>query len=96
VKFYEQAVKAADNNLTAPMYLRKAGLAEQAQGNNEKAAAFYEQILTSYPASTDAREAEKLGGAERPHGAFEQSFGDLAVPLGHDDSEPHVRGRRQG
>ena len=32
VKFYEQAVKAADNNLTAPMYLRKAGLAEQAQG----------------------------------------------------------------
>ena len=61
--FYEQAVKAADNNLTAPMYLRKAGLAEQAQGNNEKAAAFYEQILTSYPASTDAREAEKLLGS---------------------------------
>ena len=28
VKFYEKAVKAADNNLTAPMYLRKAGLAE--------------------------------------------------------------------
>lgn len=45
------------------MYLRKAGLAEQAQGNNEKAAAFYEQILTSYPASTDAREAEKLLGS---------------------------------
>lgn len=62
MKFYD-AVKAADNNLTAPMYLRKAGLAEQAQGNNEKAAAFYEQILTSYPASTDAREAEKLLGS---------------------------------
>ena len=55
--------RSADNNLTAPMYLRKAGLAEQAQGNNEKAAAFYEQILTSYPASTDAREAEKLLGS---------------------------------
>ena len=63
VDFYRKAVKAADNNLTAPMYLRKAGLAEQAQGNNEKAAAFYEQILTSYPASTDAREAEKLLGS---------------------------------
>ena len=50
VKFYEKAVKAADNNLTAPMYLRKAGLAEQAQGNEQKAAAFYEEILTSYPA----------------------------------------------
>ena len=63
VKCYERPAKAADNNLTAPMYLRKAGLAEQAQGNNEKAAAFYEQILTSYPASTDAREAEKLLGS---------------------------------
>ena len=63
VKFYEKAVKAADNNMTAPMYLRKAGLAEQAQGNNGKAAAFYEQILTSYPASMEAREAEKLLGS---------------------------------
>ncbi|WP_418409138.1 tetratricopeptide repeat protein [Alistipes sp.] len=63
VKFYEKAVMAADNNLTAPMYLRKAGLAEQAQGNNKKAVEFYEQILTSYPASMDAREAEKLLGS---------------------------------
>lgn len=62
VTFYEKAVKAADNNLTAPMYLRKAGLAEQAAGNKEKATAFYEQILASYPASMDAREAEKLLG----------------------------------
>ena len=56
-------IAVEQQNLTAPMYLRKAGLAEQAQGNNEKAAAFYEQILTSYPASTDAREAEKLLGS---------------------------------
>lgn len=66
VKFYEKAVAAADNNMTAPMYLRKAGLAEQAQGNAEKAAAYYERILTSYPASMEAREAEKLlGGATK-------------------------------
>ena len=63
VKFYEKAVKAADNNMTTPMYLRKAGLAEQALGNNEKAAVCYERILTSYPASMEAREAEKLLGA---------------------------------
>ena len=62
VKFFEKAVKAADNNLTAPMYLRKAGLAEQAQGNAERAEAFYQRILTSYPASMEAREAEKLLG----------------------------------
>ena len=66
VKFYEKAVAAADNNMTAPMYLHKAGLAEQAQGNTEKAAAYYERILTSYPASMEAREAEKLlGGATK-------------------------------
>ncbi len=63
VKFYEKAVKAADNNMTAPMYLRKAGLAEQAQGNKAAAAAYYEQILTSYPASMEARDAEKLLGS---------------------------------
>ena len=63
VDFYRKAVKAADNNLTAPMYLRKAGLAEQAQGNEQKAAAFYEEIMTSYPASMEARDAEKLLGS---------------------------------
>lgn len=62
VKFYDKAVKAADNNLTAPTYLRKAGLAEQALGNDSQAAAYYEEILTSYPASMEAREAEKLLG----------------------------------
>lgn len=63
IKLFEKAAKVSDNNLTAPMYLRKAGLAEQAMGNAQKAAAFYEQILTSYPASMEAREAEKLLGS---------------------------------
>lgn len=62
VSFYKKAVEAADNNWTAPMYLRKAGLAEQAQGNNAAAAALYERIINSYPASVEAREAEKLLG----------------------------------
>lgn len=62
VKFYQRAVKAADNNMTAPTYLRKAGLAEQAQGNKAAAAAFYEQIQNTYPASMEARDAEKLLG----------------------------------
>ncbi len=63
VSFYEKAMKAAENNMTAPMYLRKAGLAEKAQGNDEKAAAYFEQIVTSYPASMEAREAERLLGS---------------------------------
>lgn len=65
VKFYEKAVKAADNNLTAPMYLRKAGLAEKALGNEVKAAEYFQQILNAYPASMDAREAEKLLGTTK-------------------------------
>ena len=63
VKFYEKAVKAADNNMTAPLYLRKAGLAEKAQGNNERAAALFQRILDNYPSSMEAREAEKLLGS---------------------------------
>lgn len=63
IKLFEKAAKVSDNNLTAPMYLRKAGLAEQAQGNEQKAAAFYEEIMTSYPASMEARDAEKLLGS---------------------------------
>ena len=63
VKFYEKAVKAADNNLTAPMYVRMAGIAELAQGNEQIGGAFYEEILTSYPASMEARDAEKLLGS---------------------------------
>ena len=62
VKLYEKAVKAADNNLTAPMYLRKAGLAARANGDTKQAAAFFERISADYPASMDAREAEKLLG----------------------------------
>ncbi len=65
VKFYEKAVKAADNNLTAPMYLRKAALAAEAQGDNAKAKAYYEQIKNGYPASMEARDADRLmGGVE--------------------------------
>lgn len=65
LKFYEKAVKAADNNLTAPMYLRKAGLAARANGNAEQAVVYFERILNDYPASMDAREAEKLLGTVR-------------------------------
>ena len=65
VSLYEKAVKAADNNLTAPMYLRKAALAAQAAGNTKQALAFFQRILDEYPASMDARDAEKYIGSIR-------------------------------
>lgn len=64
VKFYHKAVKASDNLYTAPLYLRKAGLALQAQGKNDEAVVLFEKILALYPSSIEAREAEKLIGAE--------------------------------
>ncbi len=65
LKFYEKAVEAADNNLTAPMYLRKAGLAARANGDAKQAVVYFERILNDYPASVDARDAEKLLGTVR-------------------------------
>ena len=60
VKFFAKAVKASDNLYTTPLYLRKQGLALKALGRNAEAAELFEQILADYPASIDAREAEKL------------------------------------
>ena len=65
VSFFKKAAAAAENNLTAPMYLRKAGMAEQAAGNAEAAKALYEQISEQYPASMEARDADKLMGTIR-------------------------------
>ena len=61
-KYFRQAAKASDNNLTAPLYLYKAALAEQAQGHATEAAKLLEEILASYPMSMEAREAEKALG----------------------------------
>ncbi|MBQ2727674.1 MAG: hypothetical protein IJF77_00450 [Alistipes sp.] len=62
---FVKAAEMSDNNLTTPLYLRKAGQAEQAAGNNEQAEAYYQRIMTEYPASMDARDAEKLMGTIR-------------------------------
>lgn len=63
-KFFAKAVKASDNSYTAPLYLRKLGLAQRALGEDAKAAATFKRILADYPSSSEAREAEKLIGAE--------------------------------
>lgn len=63
--FYEKAVKASDNSYTAPLYLRKQGTVLKAQGKEKEAAALFQKILNAYPASAEAREAEKFIGAEK-------------------------------
>ncbi|MDE5730639.1 MAG: tetratricopeptide repeat protein [Alistipes sp.] len=63
IRFFEKAVASSDNDLTAPMYLHKAALAANAAGNAEQAIAFAQRILDEYPASVEARNAEKLIGS---------------------------------
>lgn len=65
INFFKKAVAAAENNLTAPLYLRKAAMAEQAAGNAEAARKLYKQIMEQYPASMEARDADKLMGTVR-------------------------------
>lgn len=59
VKFYEKAIAAADNNVTTPLFLMKAGRAYMAMGNQAKAKECFERIANSYPASVEARDTEK-------------------------------------
>ena len=60
VALFAKAVKVSDNIYTTPLYLRKQGLALKALGRNEEAVKAFERILAEYPASIDAREAEKF------------------------------------
>lgn len=60
VKFYDKAIAASDNLLTAPVYLRKAALALKALGDKKKAEEYLRRIETLYPASYEAREVEKM------------------------------------
>ena len=60
VVLFAKAAKVSDNLYTAPLYLRKQGLALKALGRNAEAVKLFEKILADYPASMDAREAEKL------------------------------------
>ena len=63
IKFFEKAVKASENNLTAPTYLRKAALAAKAMGNTDQAIELVVRIYTEFPASAEARNAKKLVGS---------------------------------
>ena len=62
VKFYKAAVAAAENNLTAPLYLRKAALAEKAQGNKAAAVELLQSVIDNYGGTRDAHDAEKMLG----------------------------------
>ena len=61
-EFYNKAVEASNNSLTAPYYLKKLGGIYEVEGNKEGALKAYRTILDSYPQSLEARDIEKYIG----------------------------------
>lgn len=59
---YEKAVKAADNVLTTPYYLRKLAFVRAEQGNTAAAIEACRSIKSNYPSSLEARDIDKLIG----------------------------------
>lgn len=60
VKHFEAAAKSADNDLLSPIFLKKAGLAYEAMGDNEKAMKSYQTIIDKYYNSPEYADAQKM------------------------------------
>lgn len=56
---YLKAANVKDNNFTSPIYLMKAGLVLEENGNYEKALSTYKQLKSDYPDSNQASDIEK-------------------------------------
>lgn len=59
---YKKAVKASDNSLTAPVYLKKLGMVEEQLGNTETALEAYQRIADEYYTSLEARDIDTYIG----------------------------------
>ena len=58
--YYKKAANATDNNFTTPLFLWKAGLALEAQGDANKAVPLYQRIADDYPKSRQAAGIESV------------------------------------
>lgn len=56
---YKQAYKMNDNELTAPIYMRKAAELLESSNKNNEALELYEAIKQKYPTSTEGRSIDK-------------------------------------
>ncbi|MDR2885516.1 MAG: tetratricopeptide repeat protein [Rikenellaceae bacterium] len=63
---YRKAIAAAENSLTTPFYLKKAGILSEKTGDFAGAKAFYQRIADEFGMSMEARDIEKsIGRAEQ-------------------------------
>ena len=59
IKNYLEAADMADNDFHSPIYLMKAGMLQESQGNYAEALKLYEQIKEKYPESNEGKSIEK-------------------------------------
>lgn len=59
IKYYLEAATMADNDFHSPIYLMKAGMLHESQGNHAEALKLYEQIQEKYPESNEGRSIDK-------------------------------------
>ncbi len=59
INFFIKAAKKGNNDLIAPIYLKKAGIAYESLSEYNNAMKVYEQIKNDYPASLEAADIEK-------------------------------------
>ncbi len=59
LEFYNNAANKKDNEFTAPIYLKKAGLANELLGDYNSAKSAYERIKKDYPNSDQAKDIDK-------------------------------------
>jgi len=59
INYYEKAARNSDNQVTAPMYHFRAGIAKEQNGDLEGAKSHYEIIKEKYPDSTEGRDVVK-------------------------------------
>ncbi len=60
ISYYETAANRKPNSFSTPIYLNKAALLYEAEGNFKKAIELYEQIKNDYPQSQEGRSADKM------------------------------------
>lgn len=70
ISYYVDAADQSNNELTAPMFLMKAGMAYEIQGNYKKALECYRRIKQDYPRSFEGTQIDKfISFAEKKAGS---------------------------
>ncbi|MDZ7636330.1 MAG: tetratricopeptide repeat protein [Bacteroidales bacterium] len=59
IKYYLEAADMADNSFHTPIYLMKAGMLHETEGNYAEALSLYERIQDKYAESNEGRSIDK-------------------------------------